>query len=476
MHRGYALISALLLSSLACGFITTVTPNPTRTSIPTEVTPTQRPTDTPFSKPAGTQTPVAKVTASPTQEEPTKTPFPTSVLDTQLTKDINLIQTQVIEERNLKSNHPVPVVLLLPDQLRQNVLNDFLVDYTDEESADDVMEYSTLGLLEPDFDFRGFYTELLSEQIAGYYDDEVDEMFVVQGETFQGPERMTYAHEYTHALQFQNYDIRNGLNYNDDACKLDSERCAAILALIEGDASLSEYIWLYYFATDQDRQQVETFSKSAEFPVYNSAPEFLKEDFLFPYTQGSTFVMDIFGQGGWSAVDDLYRNPPVSTEQILHPELYPDDMPIAVDLPDIISALGTGWREVSRNQMGEWYTYLILARAANSNARLDDTTAQVAAAGWGGDEYLLLHNDAAQSTAFVMKTIWDTTNDAAEFSAALQQYANIRFGVKATQQGDTLTWSYAEGFSSFYHTGDTTIWIITPESTTAQTISGLVQP
>ena len=62
--------------------------------------------------------------------------------------------------------------------------------------------------------------------------------------------------------------------------------------------------------------------------------------------------------------------------------------------------MGQGWREVSRNQMGEWYTYLVLARGVDANARLNDTTAQSAAAGWGGDEYLVLHNDATRRHGF----------------------------------------------------------------------------
>jgi hypothetical protein len=126
--------------------------------------------------------------------------------------------------------------------------------------------------------------------------------------------------------------------------------------------------------------------------------------------------------------------------------------------------------------MGEWYTYLILARAVNESARLDDTTAQDATAGWGGDEYLVLHNDATDSTAFVMKTVWDTPKDAEEFATALQQYADIRFDVQATQQGDTLTWSYPSGYSSLYRSGDTTIWIIAPDSSSAETITSAVQP
>jgi hypothetical protein len=461
MRRGYLVIIILLLSSLACGFIGTTT---------------QVPTDTSTAKPAGTRTPGAEVTANPSQEEPTKTPYPTSALNDQMTSEINQIQTQVVEERGLQPEHPVGVVMLSPAELRNNVVNDFLADYTDEEASDDVLELSIIGLLPPGFDFRGLYTDLLSEGIAGYYDNETQEMFVVQGQGFQGYERLTYSHEYTHALQDQNYDFKNGLNYNDDACEVDSERCAAIQSLIEGDAYTSGAIWYQYYATNHDKQQIDAFQNSLKTPVYDSAPDFIKDDFMFAPMQGTTFVQDLFSKGGWAAVDAAYLNPPVSTEQILHPNLYPSDKPILVDLPELTSALGDGWREVSHNQMGEWYTYLILARGDNAQARLDDTTAQAAAAGWGGDEYMVLSNDATNSTAFVMKTVWDTTNDAIEFATAFEKYANTRFGVPAAKQGDTSTWSYSGGYSSFLLSGDTTIWTITPDASTAQTISGLVQP
>jgi hypothetical protein len=256
---------------------------------------------------------------------------------------------------------------------------------------------------------------------------------------------------------------------------VDTERCAAIQALIEGDASMSEISWFQYYATKEDQQQIIDYYNSLKTPVYDGAPAFLKDDFVFPYSQGLSFVQAIHDQGGWSAVDEVYQNPPISTEQILHPELYPSDAPLPIDLPDLATTLGEGWREVSRNQMGEWDTYLILARADNPNARLDDATAQDAAAGWGGDEYVVLHNDSTGATAFVMKTIWDSSQDADEFASALQQYASSRFGVSATQQGDTLTWSYPDGYSSLYQDGNTTTWIIAPDPSTAQTIADTLQ-
>jgi hypothetical protein len=476
MHKGYFILILLILSTLACGSISKATPGNTDTNIPTKAISTQIPSETPSVKPAVTQVPSGETATAPTQEEITKTPYPTSVLDSSMASQIDQIQSQVIEERGLQPKHSVPVILLSPDELHQNVINDFLADYTDEEMADDVLELTTIGLLEPGYDFKSFYTDLLSEEVAGYYDTDTSEMFVVQDEGFTGPEHLTYAHEYTHVLQDQTYDIKDGLKTSDEACEADTERCAAIQALIEGDASLSEYTWFQYYANTQDQQEIINFMTSMTNPVYDLAPAYLQDDFIFPYSQGLTFVQDLFDQGGWTAVDAAYRNPPVSTEQILHPELYPSDVPIPVDLPDLAATLGEGWREVSRNQMGEWYTYLILARAANANARLDDTTAQNAAAGWGGDEYVVLHNESTGSSAFVMKTVWDTKADAEEFSNAVRQYADIRFGVPATQQGDTLTWSYPDGYSSFYHSGDTTVWIIAPDTSTAEKLTDSVQP
>ena len=476
MQRGYLLISILILTSLACGWLSTATPLAPTPGLPTEPTSTQASASASTTKPTSTLPAQAETTAAPPGVDITKTPFPTSVLDAQMQREIDQIQSQVMEARGLRPVFPVPVVLLSPEELRQNVVNDFLADYTDEEIADDMIELSILGLIEPNFDIHGFYTDLLSEQVAGYYDDDVAEMFVVRGEGFDGPEHLTYAHEFTHVLQDQNYDIDDGLNYNDETCDEDTERCAAIQALLEGDATLTELTWFQFHASTEDQQEIIQYIQSMDSPVFERAPAFLKEDFIFAYNQGLEFVQYYFQQGDWSAVDALYTNPPVSTEQILHPSKYPSDSPIPVDLPDLISILGDGWREVSRNQIGEWYTYLILAHGANPATRVGDEISQGAAEGWGGDEYLVLHYEAAGSTVFVVKTIWDTDNDASEFADAFESYADARFEVDGVEQADTTTWAYSGGFSSLYKSGNTTIWIIAPDSTTAQTVSDAVMP
>jgi hypothetical protein len=100
----------------------------------------------------------------------------------------------------------------------------------------------------------------------------------------------------------------------------------------------------------------------------------------------------------------------------------------------------------------------------------------VVAAGWGGDNYVVLHNDATGQTAFVMKTVWDTSKDAAEFASAFEKYANTRFGVSASTQGNVSTWIYDGGVTTLYQSGDTTIWITAPDPAAIQNLTGAVQP
>src|SRR4030042_58544 len=192
MHRGYLVLVLLILSSLACGLIGKSSSSPTQESHPTEAVSTKVPSETPSVESSITPIPSAGTTTASTQEEQTATPYPTSALDAQMTNQINEIQSQVMEERGLQPKFPVPVILLTPAELRRNVTNDFLADYTDEEMANDILELSIIGLLEPGFDFKSFYTDLLSEQGAGYYYNHTSEMFVVQGEGFKGPEHLTY--------------------------------------------------------------------------------------------------------------------------------------------------------------------------------------------------------------------------------------------------------------------------------------------
>jgi hypothetical protein len=373
------------------------------------------------------------------------------------------IEAQVSQLRGLSATGPVERSLLTPDDLYQHVLNDFLDEYSEEEAVDDALVLYLFGLLEPEFDLFNFYLDLYSEQIAGFYDDEVKKMFVVQESEFRGMERLTYAHEYVHALQDQIWGFEDGLDYTDESCELDSERCAGISALVEGDATLLEEQWLLEYATQTDIGQILEFYENYESPVYDSAPDFMQEDFLFPYTYGTDFVREIHSQGGWSSIDQIYSDPPVSTEQILHPERYPWDTPIVIEPPDLEAELGGTWREIEFNVLGEWYTQLVLSE------HVSDDLAIVAADGWGGDVYIAMEEEGNRRGALFLMTIWDSAHDAQEFTAAFLEYGDARFGSRQVDLG-TFTWESAEGFVLFERSGNQTLWILAPDENTVNTI------
>jgi hypothetical protein len=389
---------------------------------------------------------------------------PDQVISPEVREQMEQIETEVILLRGLQPSGPVARGLLSGAELRQHVLDDFLVDYTEDEAQDDARVLALLGLLDADYDLFKLYLDLYSENIAGFYDDEIQQMFVVQDSRFGGPERLTYAHEYAHALQDQTHDLDEGLGFNDEACEEDSERCAALQALLEGDATLLEERWLLTYASDADFQQLLDFYDSFSSPTYDSAPAFLKDDFLFPYTTGYDFIERFFLDGGWAAVDELYFNPPVSTEQILHPGRYPEDVPARLEVPELLESLGSEWREMDRDVLGEWYTLLTLRE------HLPEEQAQIAAEGWGGDYYIAFNNDGSEQGALVLATAWDTVRDAHEFYGAFRDYGDARFGERTLSSTTSSVWDLRGEWNSIEIIGDQTLWILAPDAKTGETI------
>jgi hypothetical protein len=407
-----------------------------------------------------TETPVsASETLEPTSE---------SELSEDVIQLMHTIESQVSRIRGIFTQDSIAWELISEEDLEKIVREDFFADYSDEDAIRDAQVLASLGLLPDDFDLKTFYNELYSEQIAGFYDDEEKAMYVVQGAGFGGYEKMTYAHEYTHFLQDQRYDLENGLMLNDEACEADSERCAAVQALIEGDATLSEILWFQNHATQEDYDDYLEMMDSYESPVFDSAPPYMAADLYFPYEYGLIFVQQLYEQGGYLTVDDAFGNVPVSTEQILHPERYPDDLPVSVGLPDLTDVLGGDWYLYDQNVMGEWYTFLILNKAYDSTFQLPEETAAPAAEGWGGDAYAFYLNPDTDEVVFVLDTVWDTTEDADEFAAAFIDYASLRWDLGATSS--VRSWSGVDGTVVFWQDGDRTVWVTAPSFEMASAI------
>ncbi len=385
-------------------------------------------------------------------------------MDAELRAEMDRIEQQVMTLRGLQSTAPVERILLTQSQLRQRIIDDFLVEYSEEEARDEALVLSLFGLLPEDFDLLNFYIDFFEEQIAGFYDDSQEEMAIICGAGFSGWERLVYSHEFTHALQDQTYDLDEGLGFNEERCDLDSQRCAGIQALIEGDATVLDLQWMSTYASQEDLVQTMEYINNLDTPVFKAAPPFLSKDLLFSYEAGMNFVNSIFRDGKWAAVDAVYQDPPNSTEQILHPERYPHDDPVKLIVPDALNNLESGWSLLEEDTLGEWHIQLVL------NEQLLKSVAAPAAEGWGGDVYHVYHNDSNGENLLLLVTQWDTIKDGREFSAAFIDHLEARFGEQTSTSSYVSVWDLAEAYIYFERNSNQTLWILAPDSDTADVL------
>jgi hypothetical protein len=187
----------------------------------------------------------------------------------------------------------------------------------------------------------------------------------------------------------------------------------------------------------------------------------MKEDFLFPYLQGFDFVYNLYQTGGWNAVDAAFLNPPVSTEQIMHPDKYPTDLPENVEMPDFSGVLDGSWEEIDRNVMGEWYTYLVLARGWTDQFMLDDEDSKVASAGWDGDTYVFYSPAGSNDYLFAWRSRWETSQDMHEFFNQSREYGLARWGIPTANTSTAVTWeSETDGTILMRRAGNDVLWLM----------------
>ncbi len=292
----------------------------------------------------------------------------------------------------------------------------------DEEIVDRVRQderiLTRLGLLPPDTDLLQLTIDTLQSQVAGFYDPETDQLTVLDDDgELDLASRITLAHEVGHALQDQHWDLKA---MQDAMPLVEGDRIAAFQALVEGDATLLMTLWAAKHAAG-DLMGVD----GAGLPDSESLeglPQVIQRQLLFPYLDGLMFLMRAWGPDGWAGVADTWMAPPVSTEQVMHPELYPDHVPVEVALPDLAAALGEGWTQSGQTVMGELNTGIWVADGAAWDPlafSLGGVTMPNAgaAAGWGGDRLVTL-DGPDDSWAVAWQTDWDSAEDRSEYVAA----------------------------------------------------------
>ena len=366
--------------------------------------------------------------ASPTPPVATATPQPTPISSADALALFAQIEEQVSDLRDLPAPDIGPPDVITREQLAVELETLFDETWTDEQLAADNLTLRAMGLLTEDQDIRELTEQLYAGQVLGFYDFEDQRMVVVTDAGLTSEAKITYAHEFTHAMQDAAFDTGAA----HDAAAEDDDTALARLALEEGDATVAMFQWAFGNLAPDELGGIG----ATPLPDMSSIPNWMVQQLEFPYLAGSTWVSGLWASGGWDAVDAAYDQPPASTEQVLHPEKYiAGERPADVPDPDVASVMGSGWSSVESSTVGEAMLGIWLGAMGVSQSDAD-----VAAAGWGGDR-LSVASGPNDQWGMAWRIEWDTVAEADEFDEAYGQItADLPFPTRSVSgsSGDTL--------------------------------------
>jgi hypothetical protein len=372
--------------------------------------------------------PAPSIASEPSAEAPAADPAIEATYDS--------IEGQVVDLRGLPAVD-VARRTIGAEELKAINTHDFDQDNPASYVAANEQLYRSLGLLGTDESLRTLFLALVDSQVAGFYRPEAKTLYVVsRSGTLNGADKITFAHEYDHALQ----DHAFSTVFPEQAKLQDqSDRALAHASVFEGDATLLMTQWAIANLSPSELGDVAAAGADpTATAILERTPAILREGLLFPYNAGVALLSPRQQAGGWGAVDDVYARLPESTEQVMHPEKYDaKEAPVEVALPtDLADRLGSGWSVILQDTFGEFQIRTWLRETGVRQA-----TADAAAEGWGGDRLAVLHGPDGDC-AVAWQTEWDTPADAEAFEAAATQALGAAGGRGAVYPGEggTVRW------------------------------------
>ena len=290
---------------------------------------------------------------------------------------------------------PPPVLIRSRDETRRFMEQELDRRYSPARLESERKGLVAWGLIPPDYDLKGLFLDLMQEQIAAYYDPR-GKVMVVGDWLTPNEQQAALLHELVHALQDREIPLDQFIAPDPGR----GDQLLARQALIEGEAVAITFE-LVFRAQGKDFASMPDVNAARSLIVagsvgarMNAAPRFLRDLILFSYAEGLTFVHQFRRRHPWSAMATLYRDPPRSTTQILHPHkrLISREDPIPIALPDLEPHL-TPARQVADDELGEFGLGAVLG------LHLGEEAGPRAAAGWRGDRYRIWEDDQGR---FVM--------------------------------------------------------------------------
>jgi hypothetical protein len=346
----------------------------------------------------------------------------------------------------------IPNEVVDKDELRRRLVAIAEEDKTATETTAEGLALARWGMIPLATDYKAPMVDLLTEQIAGYYDPDTKKLTISRsaGDDPAWAD-MVLSHEIDHGLQDQTFDLKTF----EDLPDTEGDAAIARRALVEGDGiALMIEVMLArggQSAPWSNPEVADSIAKAMTVPGngdgLDKAPLAIREALIFPYRGGLSFVAALRRRQPWSAVDAAFARPPKSTEHILHPERYlagDDPVPIEIKPPVALR----GFQPAHSTVWGELGFDLFLRSHG-----IDDNTAAEAAAGWGGDRVMTFtktDDKRPERAVGLSRSEWDSEADALEaYEAAEKALDRTVAGATIDHLGTRTRWMALDGTVSW---------------------------
>lgn len=341
---------------------------------------------------------------------------------------VRRLEAQAEQSTGLHFKRPVAVRLRTRAQVRSYIVHKFDQDLPPPQLAGAQAAYRLFGLIPDSLDLRRTIVDLLTEQVAGYYDPDSSALFIPTDQEDPAQVRLVASHELVHALQDQYLPLDSIINQRGQ-----NDRRSAGQAVLEGQATFYQFSILMPEQHPESlpaqwfwRQRAAIAQLQSQMPAFSGAPLWLRETLIFPYLGGADFV-------AWFVRTHPKQEPygaamPTSTEQILHPDRYAaGDQPLALTFTG-----GVGDSVRYEDDLGEFEIGLLLSQLQHDST---GNAGRGAAQGWGGDRYRVY---GAHAGALVWYSVWDD-------AAARDRFLHVLVPAWAARRaGDTARRSHVE--------------------------------
>ena len=336
------------------------------------------------------------------------------------------VLAQMSQILDLPIKQPLKKSLRSKQEIRDYIIREEKDDKSDTQQYADTKALEAFGLIPKNFPLDSFMLDVLTDQIAGLYDPKAKEFYIADW-IKPDQQREVMSHELTHALEDQSFDVDPWIKAarpNDDAeLARDSVSEGTAMAAMVDYSLRDSQMGVRDLPDVAPLMRLGVTGEWANDPILAKAPPYIRDELFFPYLAGASFSQQFLkAHTGWADLKLLFENPPVSTQQILHPQLYLNGVkPQKVTLPDWKGVVPADWNLLEENVQGEFGLDEILKQF------LGQDRADSLSPAWTGDRYALFEDAKTKELHLIFRLELDTVDHAARFCGQYSEALELKY-------------------------------------------------